>query len=889
MTSSSGPRIRTPDQRLRVFVSSTLKDLAEERAAVQRAIETLRLTPVMFELGARPYPPRALYRAYLEQSQVFLGVYWQSYGWVAPDEEISGLEDEYRLSAGRPRLVYIKGPAPDRQERLVGLLQRIEADDQASYRPFGSADELERIVKDDLMVLLSERFEAAGDRAALGEARSPVTAPPVPVTPTLGRDAEIAQVQRLLAEGCRILTLVGPGGVGKSRLALEACRHLGRGFPDGVAFVPLETVGDPSDAIRVLADRVGAMVEGNQTPLDAAIDQLRGQRMLLLIDNFEQILDAGPGLAALLDACPGVSALVTSRRPLRLRGERQMTVEPLGLPVAANEPWNANDAVDAALRSPAVELFVERAQRVRPGFVVDASNVEAIADLVRRLDGLPLAIELVAARAHLLEPGQLLARLERGTEVPMTAGRDFPERQRTLRATLEWSHNLLTPSQQTLLARLGMFADGATLEAIESVCTGAPVSDLLDDLSALLDLGLIRVDRQRREGQPRFVLFLTVREFALERLAATDDAGAVTARFVEWALETVARGDPVQYRDAPDRWPDLQVEARNLQLAAELLIESGDCQRLARMAWGMFHSMWRFGQISVLARWAERALAACGEGGNDAEDPGAAARLRAAVSWSRFLIGDVAGALAAQEVLDLDAVAVSDPACAALLQNTRAMSLSMTDGGSLARDAAERALALAESTDFPAVRAYSHAFLASLDLVNRDFASAEQHCRQCASIAAEIRLQSLLCQQYAQLALVAIAQGQTDEARRHFTAALEVLGVDRTRLDVAFLLGHAAVLAAAEGRGGDAARARSVSDAEMTRLGLAHWQTFEGARTAALAAGTDRGRGMVQGPSVSAADTADADPWDVLQATLAVPTPASGSARALPPEGQPSP
>ena len=143
----------------------------------------------------------------------------------------------------------------------------------------------------------------------------------------------------------------------------------------------------------------------------------------------------------------------------------------------------------------------------------------------------------------------------------------------------------------------------------------------------------------------------------------------------------MARGDPVQHRDAPDRWPELQVEARNLQLAAELLIESGDCQRLALMAWGMFHSMWRFGHMGVLAQWAERALTACGDRGNDAEDPTASARLRAAVSWSRFLVGDTSGALAAQEVLDLDAVAASDPACAALLQNTRAMALPMSDGG----------------------------------------------------------------------------------------------------------------------------------------------------------------------------------------------------------------
>ena len=147
-----------------------------------------------------------------------------------------------------------------------------------------------------------------------------------------------------------------------------------------------------------------------------------------------------------------------------------------------------------------------------------------------------------------------------------------------------------------------MFADGATLEAIESVCSGAPVSDLLEDLSVLLDNGLLRADRQRGEGQPRFVLFLTVREFAAEQLAAAADAAAVRARFLDWALETVARGDPVLHRDAPDRWPDLQVEARNLQLAAQLLIESGDCEGFTRMAWGMFHWMWRFGHIGALAQ-----------------------------------------------------------------------------------------------------------------------------------------------------------------------------------------------------------------------------------------------------------------------------------------------
>ena len=324
MTADPTTHIRTPDQRLRVFVSSTLAELSEERAAVRQAIETLRLTPVMFELGARPYPPRALYRAYLEQSHVFLGMYWQSYGWVAPDEEISGLEDEYRLSDGRPRLLYIKQPAPDREDRLGDLLHRIQDEDQASYRRFTSVDELAGLIKDDLIVLLTERFETGLDAPTTVPVR-PLSPPPVPITATIGREQELSELRRLLSTGCRLLTLTGPGGVGKSRLALEGCRHLDDVFPDGVAFVPLESVDDASSVLRVLADRVGASVEGSQAPLEAAVDRLRDQRVLLMVDNFEQVLTAGPALAELLDRCPGVAALVTSRRPLRLRGEHQLS------------------------------------------------------------------------------------------------------------------------------------------------------------------------------------------------------------------------------------------------------------------------------------------------------------------------------------------------------------------------------------------------------------------------------------------------------------------------------------------------------------------------------------------------------------------------------------
>src|SRR6516162_4484835 len=229
--------IRTPDQRVRVFVSSTLQELAAERRAVRDAVTSLRLVPVMFELGARPYPPRPVYRAYLAQSQVFVGLYWQSYGWVAPGEQISGLEDEYLLAAGLPRLIYVKSPASEREPRLAEMLARIEDEGGVSYQRFSNAGELQDLVENDLALLLSEHFELTRSRDS-GAAEAPSAgALPVPVTPLVGRDQEAAAVEDLVSrEGVRLVTLTGPGGVGKSRLAVEVAGRLAPDFADGVRF-----------------------------------------------------------------------------------------------------------------------------------------------------------------------------------------------------------------------------------------------------------------------------------------------------------------------------------------------------------------------------------------------------------------------------------------------------------------------------------------------------------------------------------------------------------------------------------------------------------------------------------------------------------------------------
>ncbi|HWH99660.1 MAG TPA: DUF4062 domain-containing protein, partial [Propionibacteriaceae bacterium] len=249
--------IQTPDRRLRVFVSSTMQELAPERHAVREAIESLHLSPVMFELGARPHPPRALYRAYLEQSDVFVGLYWESYGWVAPGEEVSGLEDEYRLSGDRPKLIYLKTPAPKRQPPLAELIARIQRDDDVSYRPFGTADELRTLVADDLAVLLTERF-AASVEAAVEPRSRPIAPLPRPATRLVGRDTDVARVLDLLAEpDVRMVSIVGPGGIGKSRLALAVAEGARARCPDGTVYVELAPLTEPSLVLPTMAKSLG--------------------------------------------------------------------------------------------------------------------------------------------------------------------------------------------------------------------------------------------------------------------------------------------------------------------------------------------------------------------------------------------------------------------------------------------------------------------------------------------------------------------------------------------------------------------------------------------------------------------------------------------------------
>jgi predicted ATPase/class 3 adenylate cyclase len=600
--------IRTPDQRVRVFVSSTLQELAAERRAVREAVTRLRLVPVMFELGARPHPPRPVYRAYLAQSQVFVGIYWQSYGWVAPGEEISGLEDEYRLSAGLPRLIYVKSPAPDQEPRLVQMLARIRDEGGVSYQRFSSPAELRRLVEDDLAVLLSERFEMTRSGAAAAEAVPLAGAVPVPATPLVGRERETAAVEELLVrEGVRLVTLTGPGGVGKTRLAVEAAERLGRGFADGARFVELAAVPEAGLVAAAIAAGLGLTSSAGRLLTDLQ-SYLRARRLMLVLDNFEQVAAAAPLLAELLAAAAGLVVLVTSRVVLRLSGEHEFPVPPLPVPPAGTgqDPAGLQDYAS-------VGLFVERAHAAVPGFELTGDNAEAVAQICRRLDGLPLAIELAAARVRLLSPQALAARLGEGLSLLTGGARDLPERQRTLRNTLDWSFGLLSAGEQAVLARLGVFAGSFGLPAAEAVC-GHPAADpgrpgaVMDTLSSLVDSSLVRADT--RGGEPRFALLETIREYALERLA---DGGGWAEAHDRHAAYFLALAEPAEAElQGPGQlaWLDrLEAEHDNLRAAMSWLVDHGPLEQAIRLLSVTWRFWWLHGHAAEFARLGDQIVA----------------------------------------------------------------------------------------------------------------------------------------------------------------------------------------------------------------------------------------------------------------------------------------
>ena len=595
--------IRTPDQRIRVFVSSTLRELADERRAVRAAIEELQLAPVMFELGARPHPPRELYRSYLAQSDVFVGIYADSYGWVAPGEQISGLEDEYDLAPPEmPRLIYIKR-SDHREERLQTLINRIRSDDTAAYLPFDSAADLEERVANDLATLLAERFdETRGDDGSgdgADAAASLVARVPAPYTTTIGRERDLAQVRDLLERGeNRVVSLIGPGGIGKSRLAIEVAHATEDLFPDGTYFVLLEGVLEQGLLLPTIAYTLGIRDNGEAGLEERISRALEGRRVLIVLDNFEQIVDAAPLLVRLYTVAPLATFLVTSRVVLRIRGEQVYEVESLSPPEGTGPV-----SLERALRSPAVRLFVDRAKAAKPEFTLTAENVGAVVDICRRLDGLPLAIELAAAKVRLLTPSGIAQRLGNSLPLLTASVRDLPDRHRTMQATIDWSVGLLPEDRRALLEDLGVFATRFTLDAVEAIGRGRSWDgSALDGLSDLVDASMVR--QEEVDGRSTFSLLAIMREYALGRLKARGEADLVRAAHADYYLALVRRLAP-ELRGAGqvDAVTQLGLELSNLRAAARHLVYTDRLDEAGDFAWTLLIYWWISGFFSEVRLW----------------------------------------------------------------------------------------------------------------------------------------------------------------------------------------------------------------------------------------------------------------------------------------------
>ena len=580
--------IRTPDQRLRVFISSTLDELRPERVAAREAVTGLHLTPVMFELGARPHPPRELYRAYLAQSHVFIGIYWESYGWVAPDMAVSGLEDEFRSSVELPRLLYIKEPAPERDERLATMLASNDARGAASFKRFSNEAELRGLIEQDLAILLSERFEATRPRQVPpGGEGAPL---PNPTTMLFGRTAEVAEVEAAFAGDARLVTLTGPGGIGKTRLAIEVANEIGERLGLQVVFVPLATVRDPEAVLSEIAHRFGMREREGPRLFENLQAELASKPTLLVLDNFEQIVEAAPLVSQLLMATPTLRALVTSRSLLRVRGEHEISLPPL------------------EETSGAVDLFIDRARAVNPSFRADEEARRVIAEICRRLDGLPLAIELAAARSKILPPASLLARLDDRLGLLTSGPRDLPERQRTLRDTIDWSYDLLSDGERTLFARLSVFVGGRTLDAIERICDPDGEFDVLELVASLIDKSLLR-HAVGSDGEPRFTMFQTVHEYAGERLLASPEAAQVRERHALYYLDLVERSVGELRGPQQETWlHTLDDEHHNIRAALAWADEQSDAEHLLRLLYGLW-GYWAFrGYFAEAEQWNERGL-----------------------------------------------------------------------------------------------------------------------------------------------------------------------------------------------------------------------------------------------------------------------------------------
>jgi predicted ATPase len=419
-------------------------------------------------------------------------------------------------------------------------------------------------------------------------------------------------------------------------VSVQAAADLTDEFEDGVFFVALAAIADPSLVVSTVARTLGLVEAGNQPPEELLKGYMRDRHMLLVLDNFEQVLEAAPLIDEVLYTAPGVKVLVTSRIPLRLYGEHEFPIPPLSLPQSEAMPSTEHLADYGAIR-----LFVERARAVKPEFSLTEENARAVAEICERLDGLPLAIELAAARLKLLPPQALLSRLGNRLKLLTGGARNLPERQRTLRNTIEWSYGMLDEGEKTLFARLAVFSGGGTLEAIEVVCyaDGDLPGDPLEGVSSLLDKSLLR-QAAEQDDEPRFEMLETIREFALEKLEGSANANAIKRAHAEYYLALAERAEPKLWGPDDATWLErLEQEHDNLRAALSWALEHEEAELALRLG-AALRWFWNMGGYYGEGRsWLETTLAK--EGG---ASPQPRVKALEGLAWLANQQGDLARA-----------------------------------------------------------------------------------------------------------------------------------------------------------------------------------------------------------------------------------------------------
>jgi non-specific serine/threonine protein kinase len=633
---------------------------------------------------------------------------------------------------------------------------------------------------------------------------------PVPLTTLIDRSDEVADIGALLQRpSVRLLTLIGPGGVGKTRLALRIAQELEPHFADGVVFVDLAPIRDHTLVAKTIAQVIDARYSDTLPPEEALHNALHQRHHLLVIDNFEQVVEAAPLLPALLLACPRLTILVTSRKVLRVSGEHHYLVPPLAFPstLAPSTSFEFSSF-------PAVQLFDNRAQAARPDFVLSERNAAAVAAIVQRLDGLPLAIELAAARSNALTPAVLLEQLESSLPL-LTAGPiDAPHRLRTMRNAIAWSHDLLTPAERQLFRQLAVFVAGFDLEAAEMVATtGDDSVGILEGVLLLVDKSLLR-SVETADGASRFVMLETVREFGLEQLAASGDEQALRRRHAEWFLTLAERANPAWLTADQGRWiRRLEVEQDNFRAALSWAMqEDGDAEIGIQLALLVSKFWLARGQIREGFQWLEQGLS---------REVSKRSRAQALVHFG-LLTGYLGAASRAQEILEEGVRLCQETGDDEYLGGGLIMLGTMAeDRGDFARAVAllTEAVALHRARGDSKMAAYA---LQHLGLVTFGLGDLELASNQCEEA---LTLQRMLGNEYGAMAslvylgLIACERGDYQQAFAYYEESLALAEKQRTFLTVERSLAGLASIASLLGAPDIAARLFGMADAIRTTLG----------------------------------------------------------------------